>query len=86
MTSARKYTEKDVFIEEKKFNSGAPDPGLPGPQEFYLMQVEDRRPARVRPLSEVRADIEKDLQAQERARLRRRWIDRLLAKAYVRRF
>ena len=86
MTSARKYTEKDAFIEEKKFNSGAPDPGLPGPQEFYLMQVEDRRPARVRPLSEVRADIEKDLQAQERARLRRRWIDRLLAKAYVRRF
>jgi peptidyl-prolyl cis-trans isomerase SurA len=86
ITSARKYTEKDAFLEEKKFTSGSPDPGLPAPQEFYLMLVEDRRPARVRPLSEVRADIEKDLQAQERARLRRKWIDRLMAKAYVRRF
>ncbi len=50
----------------------------------YLMQVDDVRPAHVRSLPEVRAEIETTLKTQELKRLQKKWIDRLRAKAFVR--
>jgi len=50
------------------------------------MFVEDRRDARVRPLAEVREDIERNLMAMERGRLHKKWIDRLKAKSLVTQF
>ncbi len=55
-------------------------------QACYLMLVEDRHAAHVRPLSEVRDDIEKTLLAQERSRLQKQWIDRLKKKTFIRYF
>jgi peptidyl-prolyl cis-trans isomerase SurA len=49
----------------------------------YLMRVEEFRNAHVRPLSEVRDEIEKTLLAQEQQRLQKQWIDRLKAKSFV---
>jgi len=82
----RKYTDKDKFVEEQSFESlnELPPPVPPG--EYYLVHVEARRSARTQPLTEVREQIEKELTAQERERLRRRWIDRLREKAFVRYF
>jgi peptidyl-prolyl cis-trans isomerase SurA len=84
ITSGHKYTSKDEFIEEKKLD-GAASSTLP-PQEFRLMLVEDKRPARTKALEEVRDEIEKTLIIQERARLQKKWIDRLKAKSFVRTF
>jgi peptidyl-prolyl cis-trans isomerase SurA len=52
----------------------------------YLLLVEDKRPAHIKPLSEVRNEIEKILLDHEHARLRQQWIDRLKKKTFVRYF
>jgi parvulin-like peptidyl-prolyl isomerase len=53
------------------------------PGVCYLMLVEQARTAHVRPLNEVRDDIEKNLRAQEQARLEKQWIDRLKSKTFI---
>lgn len=56
------------------------------PQAVYLMLVEDRRAAHVKPLAEVQDEIEKTLMSQERERLQRQYIDKLRKKTFVRYF
>jgi peptidyl-prolyl cis-trans isomerase SurA len=56
------------------------------PDSCYVMLVEDKRPAHVRSLREIRGDIEKTLRAQEQARLQKEWIDELKKKNFVRYF
>jgi peptidyl-prolyl cis-trans isomerase SurA len=56
------------------------------PEGCYLMLVEETRPTHFRPLDEVRAEIEATLKAQESAKLRKQWIDRLRNKSFVRYF
>jgi parvulin-like peptidyl-prolyl isomerase len=81
----RKYSGKETLLEEKQVAPGEGE-GIGEPSEFYLMLVEGKRPAHVRPLEEMRDDIEKELIAQEKARLQEAWVDRLRAKAFVRYF
>ena len=52
----------------------------------YLMLVEDKRPERFKPLTEMREQIERDLRAQEQTRLQTLWVERLKKKTFVRRF
>mgnify|MGYP001603732124 CR=1 FL=1 len=52
----------------------------------YLMLVEETRSAHVKPLAEIRDEIEKTLKDEENRRLRKRWIDRLRNKSFVRYF
>ena len=91
-TVGRKYSDKGETLEERPLvaaggNGSGNGNVLPVPaQEFYLMFVEDRRPARTRSLMEVRDEIEKTLTSQERARLHKKWIDKLKTKAFVRYF
>lgn len=54
------------------------------PEACFLIQVDEINQARVRPLDEVREQIEKTLKDQESAKLRRKWIDRLKSKSYIR--
>jgi parvulin-like peptidyl-prolyl isomerase len=56
------------------------------PEACYLMLVEDRRPAHVRPLGELRDEIERTLMLEQRARLQKRYVDKLKAKTFVRYF
>jgi parvulin-like peptidyl-prolyl isomerase len=56
------------------------------PQAVYLMLVEDRRAAHLKPLAEVQDEIEKTLVTQERDRLQRQYIDKLRKKTFVRYF
>lgn len=78
----REYSGKETLVAEKKAAEAAGE----GPSEFYLMLVEDKRLAHVRPLEQVREEIEKELLVQERNRLQRQWVERLRAKAFVRYF
>ena len=77
---------KEVVTEERRFEDATARATLPPPVEFYLVLVEDKRPERFRPLSGVRAQIEKDLLAQERTRLEKQWVDKLKKKTFVRVF
>ena len=56
------------------------------PGAFYLMLVEDKRTAHVRPLGEVRDEIERAMLTEERGRLQKKWIDRLRKKTFIRYF
>jgi parvulin-like peptidyl-prolyl isomerase len=52
----------------------------------YLLLVEEVRGAHVKPLDELRAEIETTLKSEERARLQNQWINRLKEKAFIRSF
>lgn len=56
------------------------------PEVIYLMLVEDKRPAHVKALNEVRGEIEKNMLMQERERIQKNWIDRLKQKTFIRYF
>lgn len=87
--SARRFNErdKDAFVEEVTQRSEqAAKLKVPSPQVFYLMSAEDKQVARTRTLVEVRDEIERELLLQERARLQKKWIERLRTKSFVRYF
>jgi peptidyl-prolyl cis-trans isomerase SurA len=50
------------------------------------MLVEQTRPAHVKPLGEVRDDVEATLLTQEQKQLEQKWIEQLKKKAFVRLF
>ena len=50
------------------------------------MLVEQVRPAHVKPLGEIRDEIEKNLRTQEQARLEKQWIEDLRKKTFIRYF
>jgi parvulin-like peptidyl-prolyl isomerase len=56
------------------------------PEACYLMLVEQTRPAHVKPLSEVRDDVEATLRTQEQKQLEQQWIEKLKKKAFIRLF
>ncbi len=78
--------KRENVVEERRFDSPAAVTNLPPPVEFYLMQVDDKRPPRIKTLTEVREQIEKDMETQEQSRLEKQWIDRLKKKTFVRSF
>jgi peptidyl-prolyl cis-trans isomerase D len=54
------------------------------PEACYILLVEDVRSAHVKSLAEVRADIERTLKSEEKSRLRKQWIERLISKSFIR--
>ena len=56
------------------------------PEVCYLMLAEDRRSAQVKPLADVTEEIERGLINQERARLQKKYIDRLKKNSFIRSF
>ncbi|HTR43576.1 MAG TPA: peptidyl-prolyl cis-trans isomerase [Pseudomonadales bacterium] len=55
-------------------------------QNCYILRLDDRRPAHVKPLSEVRGSIEATLRAQEQKEAQQRWIESLKKKAFIQLF
>ncbi len=50
---------------------------------FYILMVEARKNASLKPMAEVREEIEKNLIQKERMKSQQRWIDGLRQKAYI---
>ncbi len=56
------------------------------PQAFFIMLIEDKRAAHVKPITDVRDEIENVLQQQERTRLEAKYIEKLKKKTFIRKF
>jgi hypothetical protein len=56
------------------------------PDACWILLVEEKQPAHIRPLTEVRDDIERVLRLTEAARVQKKWLTRLKEKAFVRYF
>lgn len=85
------WVERSVLRKELADVAFALKPGqrsgvIVTPSACYVMLVEDARKANVKPLADVREEIEKVLITQERARLQKKYIDRLKSKSFVRYF
>lgn len=87
VTIGRKFTDNDIFVEERKFGNQPAPVELPAlPNTIYLLYADEKQVARTRNLPEVRDEIEKDLLLQERARLQKKWLERLRVKSFFRTF
>jgi peptidyl-prolyl cis-trans isomerase SurA len=85
------WIEKSVLRKEltepvSKLKPGGLSDPIETPDGIYLLLLEDARPARARPLAEVRDQIERNLNLGERNRLEKQWIDRLRKKTFIRYF
>lgn len=53
---------------------------------FYVLMVEAKKSAAVKPMADVRDEIEQNLIQQERLKVQNRWLDTLREKAYIKIF
>lgn len=84
----RGWVDRDFFkkeLSEPAFSlkAGEISEVIDLPEACYLMLVEEVRVAHVKPLQDVRDEIEGILKAQGRERLKKRWVERLKSKAFV---
>ena len=56
------------------------------PSGAYILLVEDKKVSHIKTLPEVRESIEGTLRGEEVRRLRKKWVDQLKTKAYIRSF
>jgi len=54
------------------------------PEACYLILTEEQRPAHVRPLNEIRDEIERTLLTEQRERMQKRYVEKLRNKTFVR--
>ncbi len=85
------WVERSVLRKELADTAFTLKPGqvsgvIETPEACYLMLVEQARPAHVKPLSEVRDDVEVTLRTQEQKQLEQQWIAQLKKKAFIRLF
>jgi parvulin-like peptidyl-prolyl isomerase len=82
----RSVLRKELADTAFKLKSGQVSGVIETPEACYLMLVEQTRPAHVKPLSEVRDDVEATLLTQEQKQLEQKWIEQLKKKAFIRLF
>ncbi|HEV2327972.1 MAG TPA: peptidyl-prolyl cis-trans isomerase [Verrucomicrobiae bacterium] len=85
------WIETSVLRKELADAASALQPGetsgvIETSDECYIIQLEGRRSAHVKPLNDVRSNIETTLRAQVKKDEVRRWIDSLKKKAFIRYF
>lgn len=56
------------------------------PQAYFIMLVEDKRANHIKPITEVRDEIENVLLQQERTRLEAKYVEKLKKKTFIRKF
>jgi peptidyl-prolyl cis-trans isomerase SurA len=65
---------------------GAVSDVVDGGDAFYILMVEARKDATVKPLKEVRGDIEQKIVQVQKQEAMQKWIDTLRGKAYIKMF
>jgi parvulin-like peptidyl-prolyl isomerase len=82
----RKVLREDLADLAFKLPAGKRSDPIEKAEAVYIMLVEEVRNAHVRPITEVRDEIERTLVQTERSRLQGQWLARLRKKSYVRLF
>jgi peptidyl-prolyl cis-trans isomerase SurA len=82
----RSVLRKDLAEAAFALKPGQVSDVIEAPDAIYLMLVEQIHSAHVKPLTEVRDDIEKTLRTEDQAQLQKEWIDSLKKKTFVRYF
>jgi len=82
----KKILKKELADVAFTLNKGQISEVLDLSDGYYILLVEDKEPAHVKPLKEVRADIEKNIAADDRNRLQKEWMEKLRKLTYVRLF
>ncbi len=82
------WIERNTLNEELtkaafSLQSGTVSPVIQIGDSYYILYVEARKNASVKPISEVREAIEQNLMQQERMKAQQRWLDTLRQKAYI---
>jgi peptidyl-prolyl cis-trans isomerase SurA len=82
------WAERDTLRKELADAAFSLKPGevshvIDLPESCWLLVAEEKRPAHIKPLADVRDEIERTLRLTEARRLDRRWIKRLREKAFV---
>ena len=82
----RSVLRKDLAAAAFALKPGEVSGVIDTPESVYLMQVEETRPAHIKPLKDVEDEIEQNLRTEEQSRLKKRWIDGLKKKTFIRYF
>jgi len=82
----RKVLREDLAEIAFKLPAGKRSDLIEKAEGVYIMLVEEARTAHVRPIEDVREEIEKGLVTAERTRLEKQWIERLRKKSFIRFF
>ena len=61
-------------------------PVMEAPSSYYILMVEEKKAATTKPLTEMRPEIERRLQSEDRNRMTQQWLDGLRQKAFIRIF
>jgi parvulin-like peptidyl-prolyl isomerase len=82
----KKFLRTELAEKAFALKAGERSAVIETPEACYILLVEEVRPSHVRPLSEVRDEVESTLKSEEIKRLHKKWIDRLKQKSFVRYF
>jgi len=82
----RKALRKELADVAFSLKAGEMSGVIETPEACYLLLVEEKRSAHVKPLSEVQDEIERTMVTQEKTRLQKAYVDRLKKKTFVRYF
>ncbi len=84
--NGRKELRKELIEVAFALKPGEVSEPIVTDDAVFILKVEETKPAQIRPLAEVRDEIEQTLQAEESAQRRKVWIDGIRQKAFVRLF
>jgi peptidyl-prolyl cis-trans isomerase SurA len=82
------WIERNTLNEELtkvafSLRAGEVSPVVSIDNTYYILMVEARKNASIKPITEVRDEIEKNLIQQERTKAQQRWLETLRQKAYI---
>lgn len=82
------WIERNTLNEELtnvafSLRAGEVSPVINIENTYYILKVEARKNAAVKPITDVRDEIEKNLIQQERMKAQQRWLETLRKKAYI---
>ena len=82
------WIERNTLNEELtnvafSLRAGEVSPVINIENTYYILKVEARKNASIKPITDVRDEIEKNLIQQERMKAQQRWLETLRQKAYI---